>query len=249
MKIIQHVILLLLVICVAAGSAMADTSEFEKELRAFTGEGSGVGEDNSGLGNLMMDCPATPELVPDHITEEKIKESNNLTRRPGDVRMANGDYIMITGKVVDEDCAPVENATIRIWQTDSAGKYADDYKLNSEWDVLSPDYDKNFAYSGTTYSDNMGDFSFITILPVSNKEDVAPHINIRVTHRNFKEIQTMMYFAKHPKNDADNGRAKLSEDKRTLVTAVSDKSNKGKFDGRVYKFLISLPGINRYGSY
>ncbi len=199
---------------------------------------------------MSLDCIVTPTIYPDHTSDAKIKESNNLIRKQGMVRRANGQYIRIIGKIVDEDCIPVANALVKIWQTDTAGKYEDDYKLESEWDVRDESYDKNFGYSGTAHTNNLGEFAFLSVLPIMTKDNMAPHINMKITHDDFKEISTMMFFDKHPKNNADKNLNRLKEEERELLLAKGvkiDPSN--QVEGRVYRFMITLPGINKYEIY
>jgi protocatechuate 3,4-dioxygenase beta subunit len=196
-----------------------------------------------------MDCVVTPSLYPDNIPIKKIKKGNNLMRKPGAARRANGQYVEIIGKVVDEDCVPISDAEVQIWQADASGKYEDDYTLKSEWDVLDKGYDKNFGYSGAAQTNNLGEFSFLTILP-NMKNDLAPHINFYVRHPDFRQAATMMFFDKHPKNDSDKNLKTLKSDERQLLIANGRKLDpKDQFEGRVYGFMITLGGMNKYRRY
>lgn len=196
---------------------------------------------------LLMDCKTTPSIYPDNIPKQKIGKSNNLMRKAGSARRANGQYIEIIGKVVDEDCVPIPDVEVQIWQADSAGKYLDDYAKKTEWDVVPESYDRNFAYSGAAQTNNLGEFSFITILPASNDPEIAPHINFFVRHPDFREVATMMFFDKHPKNDTDKNLIKLKGDAHDAVIATSQKLDPtGKTEGRQYMFIMTLEGISKY---
>ncbi len=199
---------------------------------------------------IAMDCSATPEIDPDVITEKPVKRSNNLVRKPGSARRAYGQYIEIKGIVTDENCLPVSNAVIEIWQTDSAGKYEDEYALKSDWDVVDKNYDKDFAYSGRTQTNNLGEYTFKTILPAAVSAENAPHINMRVKHRNFKEIETRMFFDKHPRNTNDKSLIAISDKERKLLMAKGQKLDPtGRTDGRIYDFPITLEGLSRFEKY
>jgi len=199
---------------------------------------------------LSLDCMATPQITPSSINLDKIHLSNNLIRKQGAARRARGHYIQVIGKIVDEDCVPISNAAVQIWQTDSAGKYERQYKLASQWDQMDPDFDPNFNYSGTAQTNNLGHFAFLTILPISNEENTAPHINMTIKHPDFEPLTTIMYFNKHPRNEFDRKLKEISDDERELVTAKGTPLDPQNIsEGRLYRHLITLEGINKYRRY
>lgn len=203
-----------------------------------------------------MPCKPTPTLDPSYVPEDSINKNGNLMRKPGAVERARGQYVHITGHVVDEQCVPIPNAVIQIWQHDDQGKGLNDYITKTVWDTRDPDYDKNFAYTGTAQTDNNGKFSLLTIFPGVKEEDEisAPHINIKVLHSDFKTLKTRMYFAKHPRNESDNILASLNidyskkqPDIRGRVIAQGkpiDKNNHA--NGREYELNLVLDGIAHY---
>ncbi len=199
-----------------------------------------------------MPCKTTPTISPS-FTLKQIAQGNNLTRKPGSSRKAAGQYIMIKGKVTDEECVPVAGAVIEIWQTDSKGKNLNDYKLKNSWQLKDPDYDKNFTYSGKTQTNNLGEFAFYTILPgVKNtSKNIAPHINFSVKQDEFSTLKSRMYLAKHPLNNQDDSLAKLREnepesDSRVLLNYTQ---NGGQSGLREYNFPIVLKGLNKFERY
>jgi protocatechuate 3,4-dioxygenase beta subunit len=205
---------------------------------------------NSGDSDFPLECVVTPSLKPDHIPLKSIKKANNLLRKPGSARRANGQYVQIVGHVVDEDCLPIPDVEVQIWQTDSAGKYEDDYDTNSEWEPVSKTYDKNFGYSGAAQTNNLGEFSFITILPAMYNKDLAPHINFYVRHPEYKEIATMMFFGKHPRNDIDKNLKTLTPDERDVLISNGRRIDpQDMLDGRVYDFLITMQGVSKHKRY
>ena len=203
-----------------------------------------------GTGGLQLNCDVTPEIELSHIPSAPIKKSNNLIRKPGSAIRAMGQYIIISGQVVDRDCLPVSDAVITIWQTDSNGKYIESYKLKDDWDVMDPDYDKNFAYSGSTQTNNLGEYNFITILPTAATNDLAPHINIEIKHEDFKNARTRIYFNKHPHNKSDKSLKLLDDKQKELVVTRGlpiDPSSISK--GRQYNYNITLEGVNKFRRY
>jgi protocatechuate 3,4-dioxygenase beta subunit len=201
-------------------------------------------------GKLSLSCDVTPSIENLYITKEPFEKSNNLIRKPGSALKAKGQYVSIKGQVMDEDCLPISDAVIQIWQTDSAGGYLESYKTNSEWDVASANYDKNFAYSGSAQTNNLGEYNFVTILPYSKIDEVAPSINFVIKHPDFKEITTIMYFKNHPKNDSDVYLAKVPEERKSLLFPASKPIDpSGQVEGREYNFNITLEGINKFRRY
>jgi len=201
-------------------------------------------------GRILMGCEVTPQIDPDYIPLKDVKRSNNLIRLAGSPTLAKGMYINIKGRVTDENCTPIQNAFVRIWQTDSDGNYEGHYTKKSQWDVIDESYDKNFAYSGTAQTDNLGNFNFVTILPVIKDKNKAPHINFRVKHDDFEELQTMMFFNEHPKNIRDRSYLSVPRQKRDLIKASGSNINPGDIThGRTYEFNITLEGLNKYRRY
>lgn len=210
----------------------------------------GADLDNGVSTKLKLSCDVTPSMEHVYIPKEQFKKSNNLIRKPGSALKARGEYVSIKGQVMDEDCLPISDAVIQIWQTDSAGGYLESYKTHSEWTLVSADYDKNFAYSGSTQTNNLGEYNFVTILPSSKIEEAAPRINFIIKHPDFKEITTMMYFNKHPKNESDIYLAKVPDDKKNLLTPTGKPIDaSGQVGGREYDFNITLEGINKFRRY
>jgi protocatechuate 3,4-dioxygenase, beta subunit len=70
-----------------------------------------------------------------------------------------GERIIVTGRVIDEDGAPVRNSLIEIWQCNAAGRYA------HHGDTHDAPLDPNFAGFGKTLTDQDGRYRFITIKP------------------------------------------------------------------------------------
>jgi len=174
---------------------------------------------------------------------EVFVNSNNLIRKTGSFYQARGEVIAIEGKVTDSFGVPIEGAIIEIWQTNSAGKYQNLLEKNSRF------MDVYFNMSGRAVTDNLGNYSFLTIMPGSYL-DRAPHINMNIYHEQFGRIETEFYFDKHPKNELDYQYLSYNEDDRKLLTASVELSN--KFDKDSYKrcyFNIVMNGVHKYKSF
>ena len=143
---------------------------------------------------------------------DQFSTTNNLAKKVGSFYRAFGEIIFIQGTLTDSFAVPISGAIIEIWQTNSAGKYHTLLDKNSEY------VDPYFSMSGRTITDNLGNYSFITVMPGS-VPGRAPHINMNVYHPKFGKLETEMYFEKHPYNNSDYQYLAYSEEERKLLTA------------------------------
>ncbi len=166
--------------------------------------------------------------------------TNNLAKKTGSFFRSFGEIIFLKGKVTDSFGVPISDVVIKIWQANSAGKYHNLLNKNSEY------IDPHFNMSGKVLSDNLGDYSFITILPGGVKGR-APHINMNVYHPKFGKLETELYFENHHLNNSDYQYLSYSEQDRKSLTAKVRNSN--FLDNRSIKivtFDIILKGIQQY---
>ena len=180
-------------------------------------------------------------LIVDNITKpDEFNKSNNLLRKAGSFKKAKGEPLYIKGVVKDAFGVPISNVKIKIWQTNSAGKYQN--LLNK----FSPYYDKNFLTSGESITDNMGKYEFITVFP-GFYDDRAPHINMVITHEKFGIIETEFYFKGHFLNEKDVQYLSYSEeDKKALTANVYYLDDKDYKKGKIAVFNIIMDGIHEY---
>ena len=130
--------------------------------------------------------------------EDAIGElDNDLTRQhEGEPQ---GQRIVVTGRVLEEDGRPVRNALIEIWQTNAGGRYR-------HWREHHPaPLDPNFGGLGRCLTDAGGRYRFITIQPGSypwgNHYNAwrPAHIHFSLFGRAFTQrLVTQMYFPGDP---------------------------------------------------
>jgi len=108
---------------------------------------------------------------------EFAQGANDLTVNDG--KKATGEVIQITGRVVQGDGKPLDNAVIEIWQANAAGRYDDPVFLG--W--------------GRAATDSNGVYTFRTIKPgaVAGR---APHVNLLILFSGLmRQLQTVMFFS------------------------------------------------------
>lgn len=144
---------------------------------------------------MATGCRPTPSLgVVNYPGAENIPHGNNLVLPAGKSIEADGQKLVLSGRILDNRCMPIKDAQIEIWQADPFGKWF----LATRADLATPN--PVFAGAGRTLSTSTGDFVFYTLFPAAvNKR--APFINIKVKVRGMKELNTQLFFA----NDSRNG--------------------------------------------
>jgi protocatechuate 3,4-dioxygenase alpha subunit len=158
-----------------------------------------------------------------------------------DAHGAKGERIVIEGRVLDGDGAPVSDAMIEIWQANAEGRY--DHPEDQQEKLLDP----NFHGFGRTPTDNEGRFRFSTIKPgpVPGRGDTvqAPHINVTVFARGLlKQLVTRIYFPDEPLNAGDPILKAVPADRRTTLIAHAEGA--GGEAERVLHFDVILQGAN-----
>lgn len=183
-------------------------------------------------------CKITPHQSNDY-EPEIFEPSNNLLRKAGEQPIFCGQKIIITGKVLDQNCVALPDAKIYLWQVGCDGKYP--YKplrnrVNSK--LLNLKTGSSFTGSGTATTNNEGEFTFITIAPpaqhASKGGRAAGSVNLRVEHRMLGSLQTKLHLSN--KNIIEDD-FELDEDLKTASEQAP-----------VYNFQIVMPGsgLNRY---
>jgi protocatechuate 3,4-dioxygenase beta subunit len=151
-----------------------------------------VSNDKIALSSPLTSCPANPDI--DNTTfypgKKNMGASNNLLHNVGSGFNAKGQTIQIKGRVLDTFCQPVTGALVEIWQADADGD-------------IGIDRDPHFVGSGKAYTNNMGIYTFTTVLPGQAEANEAPYLNFAVTHPQMKGVNTVMFFPDHPLNKED----------------------------------------------
>ena len=70
-----------------------------------------------------------------------------------------GQRIVVSGRVLDEDRRPVPNTVIEIWQANAAGRYV---HSSDNWDAP---LDPNFTGAGRVVTADDGSYRFVTVRP------------------------------------------------------------------------------------
>jgi protocatechuate 3,4-dioxygenase beta subunit len=115
-----------------------------------------------------------------------------------------GERIVVTGRLLEEDGRPVRNALVEIWQANAGGRY------RHEGDDHPAPLDPNFSGAGRTLTDDDGQYEFVTVKPGAYPWGNHPnawrpaHIHFSVFGRAFSSrLVTQMYFPGDPLLELD----------------------------------------------
>ena len=127
-----------------------------------------------------------------HLIEHK--EWADLTRFG-----AEGERIIVAGRVTDEDGRPIPNTMVEVWQANAAGRYA------HPRDTHDAPADPNFPGEGRIFTDAQGHYRFVSIMPGAypwrNHHNAwrPVHIHFSLFGSGFAQrLITQMYFPGDP---------------------------------------------------
>jgi protocatechuate 3,4-dioxygenase beta subunit len=136
---------------------------------------------------------------------------------------ARGEILLLTVRVVDENCRPVAGATVDLWQACASGKY--DHPSDPNDAALDP----NFQYHAILTTGASGEVRARTIKPGAYPNDPSwvrpPHIHFKVSAPGFAPLTTQMYFAGEALNAVDHILARLPADERAALTVEFTRPN------------------------
>jgi protocatechuate 3,4-dioxygenase beta subunit len=169
---------------------------------------------------------------------DAIIPSNKLALPAGKSAYASGELVYVSGRVLDENCVPVSDAIVDIWQLDPTGHYV----TSTLGDRISPD--PHFTGSGRAITNNLGQFNFVTLFPGTRDGD-APHINVHVIHQNLGTLDTEMYFEGEKHNASAARLSSMPADQQKLLMAkVWQRDPNHPDKGLSAQWDISLRGKN-----
>lgn len=142
----------------------------------------------------------------------------DLTRIAGRSESAQGEAILVRGRILNLQGSPIKESTVDVWQANTHGRY-----LHAEDQNPAP-LDPNFVGFGIMKTNENGTYAFKTIKPgayplkyVGNEGWRCRHIHFKVSSQGFKPLTTQMYFEGDPLIETDQEVTKAPKDLRHLL--------------------------------
>jgi protocatechuate 3,4-dioxygenase, beta subunit len=140
-------------------------------------------------------CPPLASLRPGE---------HDLTRLAPGRPAADGEAIVIAGRVLDEDLRPVRRTLVEVWNANVYGRYSHEIDAGRNDAPLDP----NFYGFGRIVTDDDGRYRVRTIKPGAYiaRKDIAwwrpPHVHFSIVGFGVRLV-TQMYFPAEPLNEQD----------------------------------------------
>lgn len=97
-----------------------------------------------------------------------------------------GEHIVVTGRVLTADCAPIPGAVLDVWHADAHGEYDN----------------TGYRLRGRIVTDEAGRFQFETIVPAAYVGRTR-HFHVTIEARGRRALTTQLYFPGEPGNARD----------------------------------------------
>ncbi len=182
-----------------------------REVTRNMGMAAGAALFGSSIVRAAVPTPAQVE-GPFHPGWDQADLDLDLTLIEGNTELADGEFMLVSGRVLDTDGNPLSNALVDIWQANKHGRYAHP-------DDPSPEpLDPNFQGWGKIHTDAGGRYAFKTIRPAPYPLKYlgfegwrAAHIHFQVSREGSDMLTTQMYFEGDPLLAEDEELAKVPE--------------------------------------
>lgn len=141
---------------------------------------------------------AQAEAEPEEGAEASAPEAeglNNIADQFAAPITAEGDLLIVTGRILDVNGDPVPDARIEFWQTDDTGVY------DHPGDRSTGERDPGFQFYGSANALADGGYVFRTILP-GQYEPRPRHIHVKVFQADAEVLTTQYYFASENPDDS-----------------------------------------------
>lgn len=173
----------------------------------------------------------------------RLPQDADLTRNAGTGGEAIGERLIVTGRVLDAQGAPVTGTLVEVWQANAAGRY-----IHQKDDHPAP-LDPNFLGVGRCHTDDRGVYRFTTIRPGAYPWRNHPnawrpaHIHFSVFGRAIvSRLVTQMYFPGDPLQPLDPILSAVPEEARDRLIAHYDHDVTEAEWALGYRFDIVLAG-------
>ena len=165
--------------------------------------------------------PTSEQVIgPFYPVTKPLDQDGDLTMIKGRPGKAQGQFVYLSGRVLDLSGKPIANAKVEMWQANTFGRYT------HPGDSNPVPLDPSFEGHGVCITNTDGMYSFKTVkpgaYPAAEGRMRPPHIHFLVT-AGPDRLVTQMYFSGEPLNETDEllGSA---ENREGLIAKVAPAS-------------------------
>ena len=195
---------------------------------------------------------ALGELAQPVYGHEAIGElDHDLTRNARRNGEPQGERMILTGQVLDEQRRPVAGTLVELWQANACGRYV--HKADQHDAPLDP----NFLGAGRCLTDSEGRYRFLTVKPGAYPWGNHPnawrpqHIHLSLFGQHFaNRLVTQMYFPGDPLHQYDPMVMSAPERlrKRLIADFSLDVTEEGYALGYVFDIVLRGADETPFGS-
>ena len=174
--------------------------------------------------------------------EAMLDKDNDLTQIGDKPGRARGQVIYVMGQVRDDQCRPIEEVMVEIWQASENGRY------HHPRDEGNPaPLDPHFQYWGKYTTKEDGRYLFKTIKPGAYQAQpgwIRPaHVHFKINHPRAGELTTQMYFAGDSHQDTDYILERVPRAERNRVIVALERPGPDyEAEVRLCRFDLTLRG-------
>ena len=164
--------------------------------------------------NYVGDCETTSDILgPFYRPDSPVRENLVIKGMPGEL-------VELSGKVRHKDCStPYSKAKVELWHCSN--------------DEVYDNESEEFRYRGTTYSDENGNYRFITQMPVpydAGGGEIRPaHFHMMISAPGYQSLITQIYF---------EGDKYLDKDPSSSNPRAKNRILKLEKEGEVHKIVF-----------
>ena len=173
------------------------------------------------------DCETTTDILGPFYRPDSPVRTNLV------IKGAPGEAVELSGIIHHTDCVtPYKNARVELWHCDNKGVY----------DNASDEY----RYRGTAFTDDKGNYSFNTILPIPYDTGAGffrpAHFHLMVTAEGYQPLITQLYFTGDSYIAKDDWASSPTAKKRILeVQSLKNGTRKVVYNVGMSEVLAAEP--------
>lgn len=140
--------------------------------------------------SIITKCTLTPSGKAAYVPKE-FGMTNNLRQKTGSIEIAEGEPIRIYGRVFDRRCVPLSGVKVQLWHEDEKGNYVKQRPSELLRTLYKAPY---FIGSGTADTNNIGHFTFYSIMPKNHL------LHFRIHHPKHPPFTTNVFLTPSSEN-------------------------------------------------